>query len=111
MKKYVVTVTRTVEYEVEIDETTYNEEAQEDFERYFWPLPIGDIPAEGFAKALAEQSIRQGVNTFIEGFGEILPDREWAELKKARGEECNDKFFIREGEEYIESEIEETTEE
>ena len=106
MKKYKVTVTRTCEYEVEVDENIYNEENRESWEHTFWPLD-GDEPAEAFARGLAEQSIRLGVNEFIEGFACVTTDEESAKRKKEYRDDVNDNMFIREVDDYIESECEE----
>lgn len=74
MKKYNVTVTRTDEYIVEIDETIYNEEWMKDFERYFHPLD-GDM--KEIAIDLATHQARFGSDVsggFIEGYGYISRD-------------------------------------
>lgn len=106
MKKYKVTVTRTCEYEVEVDENIYTEENRENWEHTFWPLD-GDEPTEAFARGLAEQSIRLGVNEFIEGFARVMQDEDQAERYKKHYDDVNDKMFIREVDDYIESECDE----
>lgn len=106
MKKYKVTVTRVTEYEVEVDENIYTEEARKDWERIFWDLE-GDEPTEAFARGLAEQSIRLGVNDFIEGFSRVMEDSEQADRYKDHCNDINDNMFIREVDDYIESECEE----
>ena len=106
MKKYKVTVTRTTEYEVEVDENIYTEENRESWEHTFWNLD-GDEPTESFARGLAEQSIRLGVNEFIEGFARVMENKEQAERYKEHCDDINDNMFIREVDDYIESECEE----
>ena len=104
MKKYKIEVTITKDYEVEIDDTIYNEKEQEIFESIMWDLE-GETPAEGFAKSLAEQSARLGVNTFLEGFGLVPRNQEDIEIFKE--ENFRKGMFIREIDEGIESEVEE----
>ena len=120
MKKFKVTVTRTVDYEVEIDETLWSAEEREKWQQTFWDLnptnyegenPDEEAAAE-FAVALAEQSARLGCNQFIEGFGMCAQDKEYAEswnkMKHSEGTNlCTNGLYIREGDEYTESEIEE----
>ena len=106
MRKFKVTVTRTVEYEVEVDETFYNDETRKDWEGTFWKLDQDDN-AEAFACALAEQSVRLGVNQNIEGFACVMQDKDQAERYKQYHDDINDKMFIREVDDYIESESEE----
>jgi ferredoxin-thioredoxin reductase catalytic subunit len=121
MKKFRVTVTRTTEYEVTVDETKWNNEQRKHFERYFWPLEDyedsdenPDVEAAaGFAQGLAEQSIRLGVNTFIEGFGQCARDEESAKLWNSRDyhkdNQCTDGLYIEETDDDVESEIEDIT--
>lgn len=121
MKKYKVTVTRTVEYEVTVDETKWNNERRKLFERHFWDLDDYEDPDEnpdveaaaGFAKGLAEQSIRLGVNVFIEGFGKCARDEEsakfWNSGKCHKNERCSDGLYIEEIDDDVESEIEDIT--
>ena len=106
MRKFKVTVTRTVEYEVEVDETVYTDEARKGWEGTFWTLDQEDN-AEAFACALAEQSVRLGVNEFIEGFARVMQDKDQAERYKQYHDDVNDNMFIREIDDYIESESEE----
>lgn len=106
MKKYRITVTLTKEYEVEVDENLYNEEWKKNFERYMWELPDGEILSESIAKALAEQSARLGVNTFLEGFGKCAPDKETAEKRGGR-DGYVEGLYISQSDEWIESEAEE----
>lgn len=121
MKKYKVTVTRTVEYEVTVDETKWNNEYRKHFEKYFWNLPYHEDPdgnpdveaAAGFAQGLAEQSIRLGVNEFIEGFGKCACDEEFAKLWNSKEYHKNNQYsnglYIEEIDENVESEIEDIT--
>ena len=106
MRKFKVTVTRTVEYEVEVDETVYTDETRKGWESTFWTLDHEDN-AEAFACALAEQSIRLGVNEFIEGFSRVMQDKDQAERYKQYHDDINDNMFIREVDDYVESESEE----
>ena len=106
MKKFKITVTRTVDYEVEVDETVYTDEARKGWEGTFWALDPEDN-AEAFACALAEQSIRLGVNEFIEGFSRVMQDKDQAERYKKYHDDINDNMFIREIDDYVESESEE----
>lgn len=48
MKKFKIEVTRTVYYEVEVNEEVYTDEAREGWEGTFWPLDREDN-AEAFA--------------------------------------------------------------
>lgn len=109
MRKFKVTVTRTVDYEVEVDENVYTDEARKEWESTFWPLDHEDN-AEAFACALAEQSVRLGVNEFIEGFSRVMQNKDQAERYKQHNGDINDNMFIRENDDYVESEIEEVDE-
>ena len=121
MKKFRVTVTRTAEYEVTVDETKWNNEHRKEFERYFWDLEDYEDPNEnpdveaaaGFAQGLAEQSIRLGVNEFIEGFGKCACDEEsakcWNSNDYHRDDQCTDGLYIGEVYDDVESEIEDIT--
>lgn len=106
MKKFKITVTRTVEYEVEVDETIYTDEAREGWEDTFFELP-GDDSAEAFARGLAEQSVSLGVNEFIEGFGRVMQYEHQLQWYKQRHNDINENIFIREINDEIESEAEE----
>ena len=114
MIKFNVTVTREITYEVSVDETKYNKDAQSDFESYMWPLPDtfdSDDPditaAAGFAQALAEQSARLGVNEFLEGFGRCGTDAETVKIRNERTPETYvEGLYINEIDDSIESEIE-----
>ena len=109
MKKYKVEVTITKEYEVEVDENIINEDFRKEFEQYMWTLDDEDTQ-EAFAKALAEQSARLGVNEFIEGFGRCAQSKEDADLWNARDynkdRKCTEGLYIYEASEYVESEAE-----
>lgn len=109
MRKFNVSVTRIVEYEVEIDESIYTDEARNFWESTFWTLDHEDN-AKAFACALAEQSIRLGVNEFIEGFSRVMKDKEQAERYKLRYDDINDNMFIREVDDQVDSECEEVEE-
>ena len=114
-------MTRTAEYEVTVDETKWNNEHRKEFERYFWDLHYYEDPDEnpdveaaaGFAQGLAEQSIRLGVNEFIEGFGKCACDEEsakyWNSNDYNRDDQCTDGLYIGEVYDYVESEIEDIT--
>ena len=83
-----VTVTRTVEYEIEVDETLWGKECAEKWQNTFWDLPVdydatNEDPDEeaaiAFARGLAEQSARLGSNQFIEGFGMCATSKDYAD--------------------------------
>lgn len=120
MKRFKITVTRTTEYEVEVDETLWGAEQREKWQRAFWSLDPtsyeGETPDEEaaaeFAVALAEQSARNGCNQFIEGFGMCAQDKEyadsWNNMKHSPGTTlCTSGLYIREEDDYVESDIEE----
>lgn len=65
-RKFRVTVTRVDEYEVEVDEAVWTEEAIKEWESVFYPLH----DTEGVAKDLAIQYMRTD-NWFIEGYGYV----------------------------------------
>lgn len=121
MKKFRVTVTRTTEYEVTVDETKWNYEHRKHFEQYFWDLEDYEDPDEnpdveaaaGFAQGLAERSIRLGVNEFIEGFGKCAHDEESAKLWNSKDYHKDDQYtdglYIEEVDDDVESEIEDIT--
>lgn len=123
MKKFKVTVTRTVEYEVEVDETKWSAKEQEDWERVFWDLPIYSDPdgnpdveaAAGFACGLAEQTARLGKGIFIEGFGKCADSKEiadyWNRQEHHKDDLCTEGLYIQETDDDIESEIEDITDE
>jgi hypothetical protein len=70
MKKFTVEVIRTDEYEIEIDETLYNEAWQEEFGKFMWPLDgLKDI-----ARDIAWHQMRNGNDRFLEGYGNITRD-------------------------------------
>ncbi len=70
MRKFNVVVTIIQEYEIEIDETLYNEDWKTGFENAFWDLPDG---LKDVAKDLARH---KGLNNdiFQEGYGVIKVD-------------------------------------
>ena len=110
MRKFKVEVTVTKEYEVEVDENIINEDFRKNFESYMWQLNDDDTQ-EAFAKALAEQSARFGVNEFIEGFGRCAESKEYADVWNAsdynKDRKCTEGLYIYEANEYVESEAEE----
>ena len=120
MKKFKVTVTRVTEYEVEVDETLWSAEEREKWQRTFWNLdptnyesgdPDEEAAAE-FAVELAEQSARHGCNQFIEGFGMCAQDKKyadaWNKMKHSPGTNlCTKGLYITEGDDYVNSNIEE----
>lgn len=67
MKKFKCTVTRTDEYEVEIDENIINEEWMEHFRSYMYDF---DELSE-HAEHLAQFQARFGEHDFIEGYGHV----------------------------------------
>lgn len=87
MKKFQVTVVKTVVYEVEVDETIWNDKERESWEKVFWSLSstyCNDDPdieaAGGFAESLAACSCDLGVNEFIEGFGTCAKSEKYAKM-------------------------------
>ena len=107
MKKFKVTVIRTSEYEIEIDEKLWNAEEQKKWEKVFYELPYyndenPDIEAAaGFAEALARESCHQGIHSFIEGFGCCASSKEEADIynsfvKKQGVTRCTEGLYIRE---------------
>lgn len=71
MKKFTVVVTRTDEYEIEVDETIYNDAWRADFKKSFWPI---SSPRD-IARNLASYQARFGSSeSFIEGYGYVTRD-------------------------------------
>ncbi len=71
MKKFNVVVTRTDEYEKEVDENVWNEKELADWSKTFHHVSDQwDV-----AQDLAERVIRQGHSEFIEGYGHIAAFR------------------------------------
>lgn len=122
MKKFKVTVTRTAEYEVTVDEKKWGFAEQQSFERSLYRLPCyvdkdGNLDVEaagGFARALAEQTSKHGIGKFIEGFGMCGTDKEivdyWNKLPDHKDNQFTDGLYISENYDEIESEIEEVKE-
>ena len=123
MKKFKVTVTRTIEYEVEVDENLWGVEQRENFQNTFWDLDPtsyagnneNEEAAAEFALALAQQSSRLGCNQFIEGFGMCAQDKKyadaWNKMEHAPGTNlCTNGLYIKETDDDIDSEIEEIEE-
>lgn len=67
MKKFHVTVTRTDEYIIEVDENIYNEEWKEAFGNFFWPIEH----LKSIAEHLAIHQARNRNYSFIEGYGDV----------------------------------------
>ncbi len=65
--KYQIKVERTDVYEIEIDEQVWNEEALNNWSNVF--QQVDDV--EDLAKVLAEATMKQGSDQFIEGFGRV----------------------------------------
>ena len=70
MKKFKCTVTRTDEYEIEIDENIYNEEWMENFRSYMYDFDS----LEEHAEHIAQFQARLGEHVFIEGYGYVKRD-------------------------------------
>lgn len=70
MKRFHVTVTRTDEYIIEVDEAIYNEEWKKDFEEHFFNVRT----LEDVASHLAQYQARFSDHDFIEGFGYVKRD-------------------------------------
>lgn len=71
MKKYKVKVIREDEYEVEFDESVFDEEFIDDFKEYFYDLDTLEEHAEHIAQFRARFGER-----FIEGYGSPKVDGE-----------------------------------
>lgn len=71
MKKFKVVVTRTEEYEIEVDEDIFDKNARKEFNDNFFE--IKDL--KGHAKNIAKQFSLHST-TFIEGYGEVDIDGE-----------------------------------
>ena len=67
MKKFKATVTRTDEYEIEIDETKLDEQWMEDFRKVFYNFDTYEEHAEQIAQMRARFQ-----ESFIEGYGTPL---------------------------------------
>ena len=65
MKKFQVEVTKTWDFEVEIDETIWNEENIADWKKTFYDVSSLQEVIKIFATMFAEQ----GEGSFLEGFG------------------------------------------
>lgn len=68
--KRTVNVTKTFEYEIDIDDKLLNEEFVNDFERSFWQLDGNSVPEklENLFEVVAYQ-LANGEEYFIEGVG------------------------------------------
>ena len=73
MKKFKCTVTRTDEYEIEIDENIINEEWMEHFRSYMYDFDELSEHAEHLAQFQARLGSEQD---FIEGYGYVTRDGE-----------------------------------
>jgi hypothetical protein len=70
IKKYIVEVVRTDEYEIEIDDSIWTDNAIGDWSEYFFETEE-DNRQEEFVKHLAESITSQGIGESIEGFGYV----------------------------------------
>lgn len=68
MARFNVTVVRTDEYEIEIDESVWTKDAIEDWGNIFW----GGSSVEDVASSLGEAWMKQGAGYFKEGFGFVI---------------------------------------
>ena len=101
IKRFNVTVTRTDEYIVEIDEEIYNEEWQENFERYFYSLDDG---LESIAEDIATFRARFG-ERYQEGYGRIIEDSTILEcLKEEYAEGLN--IIVKSEDEEVDTDVE-----
>lgn len=73
MKKFKCTVTRTDEYEIEIDENIVNEEWMKHFRSYMYAFNELSEHAEHLAQFQARLGSEE---TFIEGYGHVTRDGE-----------------------------------
>ena len=68
MQKFKVEVVRTDEFEIEIDETVWDEAALEDWSSVFWKVES----VQELSQSIAEAISREGSDKlFIEGFGNM----------------------------------------
>jgi hypothetical protein len=65
LKKFKCTVTREYEYEIEFDESVWNEKELKEWSSFF--QDVDDL--EDLAEILAERKTRYNEGEFIEGFG------------------------------------------
>ena len=86
MNKFKVTVTRVDEYEIEVDENVWNEQALEQWSKVFWDC----VDTEQVAKDLAVAYMRTD-SRFIEGYG-------W--VKELRKDGTEKGLLLPEGKEY-----------
>ncbi len=86
LRKFQIIVTNIQEYMVEIDDDVYNEEWAKEFAEVFWNIDEDD-KAKGAAIDIARQTMIQGTDMFIEGFG-IIPvkDSTFSEYLRDKGE-------------------------
>ncbi len=67
MKKYNVVITRTDEYEIEVDENVWNDAELADWSRVFYKV----TSQRDIADDLAGRIMSQGHEGFIEGYGHV----------------------------------------
>lgn len=68
MAKFKIEVTRVDEYEIEVDETIYDQQALKNWSQTFWDVDS----AQELAESLAETVARNGAGrNFMEGFGTV----------------------------------------
>lgn len=67
MAKFKVTVVRTDEYEIDIDESVWTKEEIKEWGKIFW----GGTSLRDVASALGEAWMKQGAGFFKEGFGYV----------------------------------------
>lgn len=106
LRKFQIIVTNIKEYMVEIDDEVYNEEWAKEFAEVFWDIDEDD-KAKGAAIDIARQTMIQGTNVFIEGFG-IIPvkDSTYSKYLKEQGENMAKGVTIEEiGENDFETEV------
>lgn len=70
MAKFKITVTKTSEYEIEVDESIWTPEAIQDWAKTFYPADDAKEFAEHLASAVSNET------GFMEGFGVVK--RTWA---------------------------------
>ena len=71
MRKFTVVVTRTDEYEIEVDDTIYNDAWRADFKKSFWPV---SGPRDVACNLAGHQARHGSGDSFIEGYGEVTRD-------------------------------------
>ena len=84
MEKFTVTIIRTDEYEVHIDETVWTPEELKSWSKVFFDAPTPKEFAEYLAGAVMREGSGQG---FMEGFGNVKQLNSNGDLKRQSGKD------------------------